>query len=224
MAAKGQIPTQADKRRSMTLKDRHGRKFFAVIEKATGVPTGLVQPLFQVADPTLIPPQKYMRFPEDQPGFLDIDYDAWEADAQASQREWEQNKAQLISELPGGAQSPMLHRHLGPRPINPMLVRAMRQNNRWALGFTDKKPPEAELLLPTRPILPDTPVFTETDPAVLTETDTGEEPQSSSTDLFEQMQAIKKRAPAGLKGTALSAWALKELERMAEAEAATTGG
>lgn len=224
MAAKGQVPTQADKRRSMTLRDRHGRKFFAVIEKATGVATGLVQPLFQVADPALIPPQKYMRFPEDQPGFLDLDYDGWEADAQAAQREWEQNRAQLTSELPGGAQSPMLPRYLGPRPINPQLVRAMRQGNRWALGLTDKKPPEAEQLLPTRVVLPDTPVFTETDPVILTETDTGEEPQSSSVSLAEVLADLAKRAPPHLKGTAKSAWALKELERMAEAEAATTGG
>lgn len=215
--AAGQVPTQADKRRSMTLKDQHGREYFAVIEKSSGAPTGLVQPLYQVADPLLIPPQKYMTFPEDQPGKCIIDYAGWEADAQAATNEWEQNRAQLISELPGGNLNPMLSRHLGPRPISPKLVRAMRQGNRWSLGFTDKKPPEAEELLPTRPKLDDMPVFSETEP-VFSEDAVEEEAAAvpaGGVTLQMLLADVMERCPQNLRGAARKSWAMQELQRMA---------
>jgi hypothetical protein len=214
--AVGQVPTQADKRRSMTLKDRHGREYYAVIEKASGAPTGLVQPLFQVPHPSLIPPQQYMKFPEDRPGLLDIDYAGWESDARAATEEWEQNRAQLIAELPGGKDNPMLPRHLGPRPTSPLLVRAMRQGNRWTLGLTDKKPPEAEAFFPTPQHTEADAVFTETD-VVFTEESVDEagEPRAAGVTLSMLLDDVMKRCPPTHRGAARRNWAMQELERMA---------
>lgn len=219
----GQVPTQADKRRSSRLKDRHGREYFAVIEKESGAPTGLVQPLYTPPNPSLVPPQKYMGFPVDKPGFLHIDYDAWLADATQATNEWQQNRAQLIAELPGGQLNPMLPRHLGPPPLNPKVIRAMMQGNKWSLGLTDKKPPEAEEFFPTPAQSDQDAVFTETDASpVFSEEDVDQTVAhvpagtiASGQSLAELLEDVAKRCPPNLRGGAKQAWCARELERMA---------
>lgn len=205
------VPTQADKRRNQIMTDEHGRKWFAVIEKSSGYPTGLVQPLFQVADPQLIPPPKYLMFPPDEPGRILIDYVSWEADHRERQKEWDKLRIQLTNLLPGGAANPAIAQEMGPTPMSWKVIRAMKQGNRWALGFTDKKPAEAEVYFPTPKESPDDAIFTETAPIFKEE-----EPEvGGALSLHSLLEELKARCPPNLKGAARNSWVARELEKMA---------
>jgi hypothetical protein len=199
----------------MILKDRHGRQFFAVIEKSSGFPTGLVQALFEVPYPELIPPQKYMSFPVDEPGVLVIDYVSWEADQLAREKEWDSERLRLINILPGGAANPVIAQELGPRPLSHKMVRAMRQGNRWALGFTAKRPPQADLYFPPPQTDAGDDVLTETEPVLAEETVAG----AGGTTLAALLAEVKARCPSHLRGGARSTWIAAKLEEMSEQEA-----
>ena len=206
------VPTQADRRRNMVMKDQHGRSWFAVIEKSSGYPTGLVQPLFAVADPRLVPPQKYLDFPADQPGQIRIDYDSWEAHQRERQKEWDADRIKLINTMPGGAANPAVAMEMGPQPMSWKMVRAMKQGNRWALGFTDKKPPEAEVYFPTPVEAPDDQILSETDQILSEEIPTVD---GVGTSLKALLDELKGRCPPNLRGAARNAWMTKELEKLA---------
>jgi len=216
--------TQADKRRNMTLTDQHGRQYFAVIEKASGFPTGLVQPLYDAPHPDLYPPQKYMRFPVDQPGKLMIDYAAWEGEATAGIAAWEQERIRTGSMIHGAAFDPhapptiQLVMMIGPKPMSPLPIKAMRQGNRWALGLSDVKPPEAEHFFPKPAVDPSASVFTETDPIVFAE-ELAVPMEGAATSLQDLLDDVKRRCPANLKGVARGSWVAAELTRMAAQEA-----
>jgi len=208
------VPTQADKRRSMVLKDDHQRPWFAVIEKSSGYPTGLVQPLFEVASPELVPPQKYLLFPADEPGRIRVDYASWEADQLAREQDWDRERLRIINIVPGGAGNPIVAQELGPRPMSWKVVRAMKQGNRWALGFTTVKPPEAEDYFPTPKVSPDAAIFTETAPVFTEEAPEVAQGQSLASLLAE----IKAQCPSNLRGAARSAWLARKLEELAVPE------
>ena len=223
MGIKQANPTQADKRRNTTLTDKFGRKYFAVIEKESGYPTGLVQCLWDAPHPGLYPPQKYMTFPEDQPGKVVIDYEAWEADYREAEQEWDKRRVYLSNLMPGGANNPALPSELGPRPMSPKVIRAMRQGNRWALGFTTIEPPEVREFFPPVPADLNESVFTETEPHVFTDPEAEVLVSGGLTPsqvLADAMQEVANRCPPNLKGTAANSWAMKELARMAETQEA----
>lgn len=221
----GHVPTQADKRRSMVVTDQHGRKYFAVIEKASGFPTGLVQPLYEAPHPELYPPQKYMTFPEDQPGKLVIDYGSWESDNKTALQAWDNERVRTGSMIHGAAFDPhgpptiQLVQLIGPKPMSPLPVRAMAQGNRWALGFTKVKPAEAERFFPTPTEDPNADVFTETEP-VFPEAAEAVAPEGAGVSLQELLAGVMKRCPDNYKGAARRSWAMQELERMAETQEA----
>ena len=212
----GNQPTQADKRRNMRLKDQHGREWFAVIEKASGAPTGLVQAMFAVPHPALIPPQKYLVFPPDEPNQVRINYREWAAELEHRELEWQAERRRVMSIIPGGAQNPVLVDLMGPQPMSPAPVKAMEQGNRWALGFTDIKPPEAEAFFPREPTPEESIVFSETDPftppATVAE---GQAPVASGPSMNEILADVARRCPKHLVGIAKKSWCLDELNRLA---------
>lgn len=167
------IKSQADQRRPQHMQDQHGRPWYADIEKGSGMPTGVVREMFSVPNKRLVPPQKYLVFSTENPGKVTIDYDAWIRDAEVAVNEWEQRRIETIAALPGGAKNPMLARVLGPKPMSPLPIVAMRQGNSWALGFSPVKPPEAHEFFPDPITAPAGLVFSET-PQVFSE---GEKPK-----------------------------------------------
>jgi hypothetical protein len=216
------IKSQADQRRNQTMTDQHGRRWFAVIEKASGYPTGKVQAQFRPPHPKLVPPSKYLKFSADNPAQVEIEYARWIMDLEAANKSWEIDRIRLGRLVHGSAfnandPTPMeLTVLLGPRPMSPLPVKAMQQGNRWALGFTDKRPPEADRFFPLPAEAEGSMAFTETDP-VFTEPELpAPEPGSPSADLVAQLQAIEARCPADLRGAARSNWILAEIRKLTE--------
>lgn len=247
MGIKQQIPTQADKRRNLIFYDQHrppkhwyqaeqirttygltalrGRPWFASIEKESGYPTGLVQALFEVPHVDLLPPQKFMAFPEQEPGRLVILYAEWDAEREAAFRAWEQERLRHGRQIhgltfdPKAEPSMQLLDIIGPRPMSPLPVRAMRQENSWALGFTTKRPPQADDFFPRATETPLAAVFTETEP-VFTETEEeGEDaPVGGGTTLAALLAEVEAQCPPNIHGGAKKAWAMKRLHEMAAQE------
>lgn len=221
----GTMPTQADKRRNMVMTDQVGRKYFAVIEKASGFPTGLVQPLYEAPHPDLYPPQKYMTFPEDQPGKLIIDFPTWEADLDVALKAWDNERVRVGAMIHGAAFDPhgpptvQLVQLIGPKPMSPLPVRAMRQGNRWALGFTKIKPPEAERFFPTPTEDPNADIFSETEPVFPEPIELGQTSEGGVS-LQTLLADVMQRCPPNYRGAARRSWAMQELERMAETQEA----
>lgn len=212
------IKSQADQRRPQRMKDQHGRWWFASIEKASGFPTGLVQPQFTVPDKRLIPPQKYLGFSNENPGEMRIDYVQWEIDVKAQLAEWEANRLRMGLARYGDAfnargETPIeLMTLLGPRPMAVEPIVAMRQGNLWAIGFSDRKPPEAARFFPDPIRAPDEmvfsgPVFSEATTSAPPATD----PPDGTVHLGELMARLEAECPENLKGMARSNWIMGQL-------------
>lgn len=218
------IKSQADQRRPQHMKDQHGRPWFANVEKASGFPTGLVQPQFRVPDKRLIPPSKYLVFSTENPGQVQIDYPQWEADVKAQLAEWDANRLRMGLARYGDAfnargETPIeLMTLLGPRPMAVDPIVAMRQGNPWALGFSDVKPPEAQrffpdpIRTPEAPVFSDTPVFS--DPT--TAAPAAAESPDGTVHLAELMARLDRECPETLKGMARSNWIMGQLRSAAQ--------
>jgi hypothetical protein len=220
------IKSQADQRRNQIMTDQHGRRWFAVIEKASGHPTGRVSPEgWRPPHPKLVAPMKFMKFRADDPAHLTINYDRWILELEQANRQWDENRIRLGRLVHGSAFDPTgptpieLTVLLGPRPMSPLPVLAMKQGNRWALGEDVPRPPEADRFFPKPEAQPDSLVFTETSP-VFTEP-VGELPEpaagSPAADLVQLVTEIKARCPAELRGAARANWILAEIGKLTEA-------
>lgn len=137
---------QPSTRRPGTLTDQHGRKWRASIDKKSGFPVGVIQPLGWLAP--WMPPQGFFRFTEEEPTRMEIDYEAilnqrlqdheqWAAGFRqaALVRGWDPDdkaKAMNITEIVGKK----------PQPVEPVV--AAMQGNRWILGLTQKVDPRLE--------------------------------------------------------------------------------
>lgn len=223
------IKSQADQRRNAILKDQHGREYSASIEKASGWPTGIVQPLFTAPHPHLVPPQKYLVFDAENPSALRIDYEAWIMDLEEANRLWEENRIRTGHMISAGFDStkpmpPELQILIGPKPMSPVPVKAMQQGNRWALGFTPVRPKEADQFFPEPATAPDSLAFTETAPVFSTDAPAGltDLPgagvpglSAPGAGLADAMEAIEARCPPELKGAAKANWILGEIRKHA---------
>jgi hypothetical protein len=216
------IKSQADQRRNQIMTDQHGRRWFAVIEKASGYPTGKVLPQFRVPHRQLVPPTKYLEFQADDPAHVRIKYDEWIRDMEAANRVWDQDRIRLGRLVHGSAFDPNgptpmeLLILLGPRPLSPLPIVAMKQENRWCLGFTDKRPPEADRFFPKPEALPASLAFTETDPVFTEEKAAAPAASSPRTELVNLIAGIEGRVPANLHGAARSNWILGEIRKLTE--------
>lgn len=219
------IKSQADQRRNAILKDQHGREYSASIEKASGWPTGIVQPLFTAPHPHLVPPQKYLVFDAENPSALRIDYEAWIMDLEEANRLWEENRIRTGHMISAGFDStkpmpPELQILIGPKPLSPVPVKAMQQGNRWALGFTPVRPKEADQFFPEPATAPDSLAFTETAPVF-------EEPAAApaagsigqvelepaaAVGLAELLVRLDAECPAELRGAHRTAWKMEQLK------------
>lgn len=212
------IKSQADQRRPQNMKDRHGRPWFANIEKASGAPTGMIQHMFDVPHPGLVPPQKYLEFDPNDATHLKINYDQWIKDEDAHLEEWESDRVRMSAMMPGVVYDPnrppppQLLVLLGPRPMGGLPIRAMQQGNAWALGFSTEKPPEASRYFPDPVVAPDETVFS--GPVF---TQPSEPAATGVRDLLAEMEA---RCPPELTGGQRHNWLLAELKRMKQQPAA----
>lgn len=213
------IKSQADQRRNAILRDQHGREYSASIEKASGHPTGLVIAMHDVPHPQLVVPQKYMRFDPDSPTSLRIDYESWILDLEDAHRAWEANRIRTgFMIIPGfDSTRPMpaeLRLLIGEPPMSPVPIKAMQQGNRWCLGFTKKRPPEADRFFPEPATAPTSLAFTETD--VFTE------PAAPlpAIDLAAELARLDAECPEEIKGVHRTAWKLDQLKQRAGVGAA----
>lgn len=200
--------TRQDKRRPQKMRDNHNRQWFATIEKESGFPTGYIKPLFQVPHPSLVPPQKYLDIPADNPGALVINYDRWVGDLRQSHQEWEERRLREGRTLHGTSFNPKapptreLLETMGPKPMAVEPVLAMKQGNKWALGLSDVRPPEADRYFPVTEVVEDARVFSG-------EAWTEPQPEIPAGTLIEQLE---RECPAELKGAARNGWIVKELK------------
>lgn len=211
------IKSQADQRRAIVLTDQHGRKYSASIEKASGYPTGVVVPVdWSPPHPALFPPQKYMVFDADNPTHVQIDYPNWIGELETATKDWEEQRIRLGRMIHGGSFNargptpPELIVILGPRPLSPVPVRAMQQGNRWALGFTTIKPPEAASFFPDPETEPAPLAFSETAP-VFTEP----EAPTTSESVAAMIARLDRDCPKDLVGMARTNWVMKQMKAAA---------
>jgi hypothetical protein len=204
------IKSQADQRRAQVMRDQHGREWSGSIEIKSGYPSGVVFPQFAVPRHELVPPQKYLKYPENQPGRVVIDYADWIKDLDDALVSYETRKIQFANAIPGGAQSPQLPQLMGPKPMSSVPVKAMQQGNKWALGLSPIKPPEADSYFPEPVEVTEGQVFSgdvfsqpkeETDIGVL---------------MAQRMEDLEKLAPPELKGFAKTKWLLDQLKQPQE--------
>jgi hypothetical protein len=155
------VPGQPDYRKVLTFRDQHGRQYDNVFEiKPKGGPVGAPSPKgWRPPHPALMPPMQYFRW--DVPGQLDarIDYDAWITDLRSlhseyTQQIWEIARARFGEKAAEAVNNPppQLLYEAGPGPLKIELVMAMRQGNRWALGFTPEDKANIARFLPFEPV------------------------------------------------------------------------
>lgn len=144
---------QAERRRTQTTMDQHGRRWSGTIEIDSGVYTGPLAPEGWtaprlVSGVRLLPPPNYFAFDVQNPGQCVIREAEWLADTEAAERsrearriEWakkmfpsdvgralQENPAELVAEV-------------GPGPVIPSaMIRACIQGNAYALGKSPNMP------------------------------------------------------------------------------------
>ena len=79
------IRSQFDQRKHVKYTDQHGRKWWAMVELRTGDPCSLIMPTFVAP---MIPPQNYLKLDPEIPGKIEIEYDRWERDMIAADKDW----------------------------------------------------------------------------------------------------------------------------------------
>jgi hypothetical protein len=189
-------------------RDQHGRRYHAEIELKTGHPCGPLVPSYRAP---LVVPQQYLTLSNDpeNPTRLTINYTAWESDARAARRDWEQEGRSRALKMYGDAYDPRkpfgqdVLDIIGPAPSAVEPIIAARQGNSWVLGLSDRidlrlaKYFEPEQLDPQyRPAEPD---FTdlsdvEDEPTALEQMDDEEEARKERVRAQDRARKAAKRA------------------------------
>lgn len=150
--------SNADKRRSITLTDQHGRPWHGEEDKDTGAVCGRYEPKGWSA-PFYLPQggeSPYYVRPEGRPYDLVLDYDACIAHRKVALAEWKQAVLREGIRLHGqafdGTPTLAVLDVVGPQPqpIEPLI--AMKQGNRFALGLTDVVDERLRPFLPAAPL------------------------------------------------------------------------
>lgn len=165
-----QVKGQEDNRRPETFRDKHGREYFANVEKSTGMPCEVLQPRFKAplnpdwAMKMLLPPvddrdvvKMVSPLLRGRKGYdIEIDYDAWLAKHDRRLDAWTQKLYEGAKAMAKGRDSdtiannppPILLSELGAPPLPPrVFIEAMKAGNKWALGQDEKVPAKAMALL-----------------------------------------------------------------------------
>lgn len=131
--------SQADMRRPATFHDQHGRPWFASVEKSTGDPAGLLQPMFSAP---FVPPQTIVRVVAGQPGRVHIHYEDLLEERRSAAEEYTREALRLGRELFGSkfeladlTTLPIEVRSvLGEPPLSYVpIVACMQGRSRWIL-------------------------------------------------------------------------------------------
>lgn len=145
--------SQASQRNHAEMVDQHGREWEGPVEKNTGHPCAPPTPLgWEPPHPSLMPPSGYIRPVPKKSGRLHIDYDAWVQSIKEASQHWDKlasayahatygDKAHEVLSNPTAA----LLSYAGPKPPAVEPVLAMREGNKWALGFPGYKVPSGLL-------------------------------------------------------------------------------
>lgn len=130
----GRHGSQASMRRSYNVTDQHGRKWLAVREKNSDGACYFT-PCFT---DELATPVKYLSIPDERPYTVVIDYDAWIADLEGAHRDRETRRFEIGRALysdrfdPEAADPRELMTALGPKPVDPEVIRAKRDGKKAA--------------------------------------------------------------------------------------------
>lgn len=146
-------PSQADKRRSVTAHDQHGRRWEAVIEITTGEPCSTWMPLFSA--PWFPPPQSVKRDPLNNARIV-IDYAEILKRGRQDLQEYRAELRAHATRMPGVVDVEATVENppaalldlvgTGPEPVQ--FAYAASIGNPWALGFDPEVPEWAAALLP----------------------------------------------------------------------------
>lgn len=150
--------SNADRRRTVTLTDQHGRKWYCNEDIRTGAAVGPYEPKGWAA-PWYLPQggeYPYYHRPEDEPFRLELDYDACLAQLRQAHADWEKRIRDVGIELHGQAfdeHKPTLAvlQRVGPKPTAIEPIVAMKQGNKYALGLTDVVDMRLAAFLPAKP-------------------------------------------------------------------------
>lgn len=134
---------QPDYRRSAILRDQHGRRWATQVDKDTGDPCVAMTPTgWKAPYAMLVPPQKYLKTLPGEFGVIHIDYDQWILDHAEGAREYRDHLLMVARKEFGAAamraideRDPKLKQLAGPPPGAVDFIRAMKAENKWALGM-----------------------------------------------------------------------------------------
>lgn len=145
------VRDQASKRRSVKMRDQHGRTWAFTIDVDTMSPVGVGawvgwKPPQLPGGRMLIPAHKYLVFDPEDLGKVEIDYQAWKQDLERANETWEQvlqshavgmygDKAAEAIEHP----TPALLRLCGGKSFPVELVILAEAGDEWALGLPTNK-------------------------------------------------------------------------------------
>lgn len=201
---RNQTPSQRDYRRTMIMRDQHGRRWSATVETETLAPVGELTPAFDAkhhrpewGPAPIMPPPGVLVFSEDDVGFFRIDYEAWLEMVLGAWREYQESLTYYAQQLYGDAwyravkNPPSQLRNMVRRrePPNPDQVRACMQGNPFALGL---RKPNGELF--ARPAWAD-----EVFPLAPTAEAEGRSLFPSAEEDEDDAKAVERRILAGMK-------------------------
>lgn len=141
------IRDQASKRRSVQMRDQHGRTWAFTIDTDTMTPVGMGgwvdwAPPELPDGKRLIPPMRVLSFDPERIGELRIDYEAWKASLERADDDWQQNLSSQAIGMYGDKAAEAIanpSRELliavGARPFPVELVEACEDEDPWALGL-----------------------------------------------------------------------------------------
>lgn len=122
---------QFDMRKRYNNTDRHGRMWLVSIEIDSGHPTGQIQNCFSAP---LIPPQRYLSVPDEEPRTVRIDYDRWIEELKVQRRDFDMQRAEQRRRL-APDELHLLDDFMGPAPLDPRIVEMARDGDRALLGL-----------------------------------------------------------------------------------------
>lgn len=140
-------------------RDQHGRLYDAVIEAASGHPTGPVLFLHRTPNghlPPWVPSDGDLDFDPLEQGRVTVAYDRVIGVIAENLKDWERAvrdaALKLYADKAGDVLAdldalPPALLQIHPKPQTPDLIEACRQGNKWALGFTDAVPGWARKLV-----------------------------------------------------------------------------
>lgn len=150
--------SNADKRRTITLTDQHGRVWHGEEDKDTGAVCGRYEPKGWTA-PFFVPQGgelPYYERPEGRPYDLVIHYDRYLAHLKQAHAEWKQMVLRVGIKLHGqkfdGEPTIAVLDEVGPGPQPMEPVIAMKQGNKFALGLVDTVDERLRPFLPSAPL------------------------------------------------------------------------